>query len=162
LISQRIGSRSSSTATSKSTALQEPGPYPPLEMPSRSQNRPSVLLMPPGAALPRPGGRSLRPGPLSAFWAPRISVIPVSSGGPSGGQACDLSRRGLSDDSDLGYLRKSGMPECPHAGRHMGKNRLGALIAVGNQKGGVGKTTNTVHLAAALGEKGYEVLIIDL
>jgi chromosome partitioning protein len=54
------------------------------------------------------------------------------------------------------------MPEGPHAGRYMETNRLGALIAVGNQKGGVGKTTNTVHLAAALGEKGYKVLIIDL
>lgn len=39
---------------------------------------------------------------------------------------------------------------------------LGAVIAVGNQKGGVGKSTNTVHLAAALGERGYKVLIIDL
>ena len=58
--------------------------------------------------------------------------------------------------------RGPGMPERPHAGRYMGTNRLGALIAVGNQKGGVGKTTNTVHLSSALGEKGYEVLIIDL
>jgi chromosome partitioning protein len=39
---------------------------------------------------------------------------------------------------------------------------LGAVIAVGNQKGGVGKSTNTVHLAAALGEIGYRVLVIDL
>ncbi len=44
----------------------------------------------------------------------------------------------------------------------MNTTRPGAVIAVGNQKGGVGKTTNTVHVAAALGEKGYEVLIIDL
>src|SRR6516225_5717509 len=36
------------------------------------------------------------------------------------------------------------------------------VIAVGNQKGGVGKTTNTVHIAAALGERGYKSLIIDL
>lgn len=36
------------------------------------------------------------------------------------------------------------------------------VIAVGNQKGGVAKTTNTVHLAAALGEMGRKCLIIDL
>lgn len=36
------------------------------------------------------------------------------------------------------------------------------VIAVGNQKGGVAKTTNTVHLAAALGELGRKCLIIDL
>jgi chromosome partitioning protein len=36
------------------------------------------------------------------------------------------------------------------------------VIAVGNQKGGVSKTTTTVHLAAALGEKGRRCLIWDL
>lgn len=44
----------------------------------------------------------------------------------------------------------------------MKENVRGAVIAVGNQKGGVGKTTNTVHLAAALGQGGYRCLIIDL
>src|SRR4051794_36390211 len=44
----------------------------------------------------------------------------------------------------------------------MNGKRLGILIAVGNQKGGVGKTTNTVHVAAALGERGYRCLVIDL
>ena len=32
------------------------------------------------------------------------------------------------------------------------------VIAVGNQKGGVGKTTNTVHIARALTELGRKVL----
>lgn len=36
------------------------------------------------------------------------------------------------------------------------------ILLVGNQKGGVGKTTNCVHLAAALGDMGRRVLLFDL
>lgn len=36
------------------------------------------------------------------------------------------------------------------------------VITVVNQKGGAGKTTSTVHLAAAFAERGQRVLVVDL